>query len=116
MRFSKSLRGLDLSNELQDGRIRRLGGGQKRTVLADETLQSDLAALQEPTTIGDPTSPLRWTTKSSRSLAQELKVKCHKSSHSMVADLWHELAFSPPSNRKNLEGAPALIKMQNSHP
>lgn len=100
----KELEGLDLSNELQDGRIRRPGGGRKRTVLVDETLQSDLSALLEPTTIGDPTSPLRWTTKSTRSLARELKVKGHQTSHSMVADLLHELGFSLQSNRKNLEG------------
>jgi hypothetical protein len=101
----KELAGLDLSNELEDGRIRRPGGGRKRTVLVDDTLQSDLEALLEPVTIGDPQSPLRWTTKSTRSLANELKDKGHQTSHSMVADLLHELDYSLQSNRKNLEGA-----------
>jgi len=100
----KELEGLDLSGELEDGRIRRPGGGRKRTVLVDETLQSDLEALLEPATIGDPQSPLRWTTKSTRSLANELKNKGHQTSHSMVADLLHELDYSLQSNRKNLEG------------
>jgi transposase len=100
----KELEGLDLSEELEDGRIRRPGGGRKRTVLVDETLRSDLEALLEPATIGDPQSPLRWTTKSTRSLANELKIKGHQTSHSMVADLLHELGYSLQSNRKNLEG------------
>ncbi len=100
----KELAGLDLSKEREDGRIRRPGGGRKRTVLVDETLQSDLEALLEPTTIGDPQSPLRWTTKSTRSLADELKSQGHQTSHSMVADLLHELHYSLQSNRKNLEG------------
>ncbi|EQD44309.1 Transposase, Rhodopirellula-type, partial [mine drainage metagenome] len=64
----------------------------------------DLEALLEPVTIGDPQSPLRWTTKSTRSLANELKDKGHQTSHSMLADLLHELDYSLQSNRKNLEG------------
>ncbi|MHB8191625.1 MAG: ISAzo13 family transposase [Ferrimicrobium sp.] len=100
----KELTGLDLSNELEDGRIRRRGGGRKRTVLVDDILLSDLEALLEPVTIGDPQSPLRWTTKSTRSVANELKDKGHQTSHSMLADLLHELDYSLQSNRKNLEG------------
>src|SRR6202048_3772606 len=51
-------------------RIRRPGAGRKRTISKDPTLLPDLEALVEPTTRGDPESPLRWTCKSVRRLAQ----------------------------------------------
>src|SRR4030095_2733134 len=53
---------------LAPGRIRRPGGGRKRTVDQDPTLLTDLEKLIEPTTRGDPESPLRWTCKSVRRL------------------------------------------------
>ena len=54
-------------------RVRKEGGGRKRTIDVDETLRSDLEGLIEPVTRGDPESPLRWTAKSVRNLADELK-------------------------------------------
>src|SRR6266540_729527 len=68
------------------GRIRKPGGGRKRTVEKDPTLVRDLEALVEPTERGDPESPLRWTCKSVRQLAQELKRMGHRTSHRMVAE------------------------------
>ncbi|MGH2608286.1 MAG: ISAzo13-like element transposase-related protein, partial [Tepidiformaceae bacterium] len=56
---------------LAPGRIRRPGGGRKRTIDQDPTLMTDLEKLIEPTTRGDPESPLRWTCKSVRRLAAE---------------------------------------------
>jgi transposase len=86
------------------GRIRREGAGRPRTVDRDPTLRSDLELLIEPTSRGDPESPLRWTCKSIRRLAAELTPKGHKTSHRMVAELLHELGYSLQSNRKVLEG------------
>ena len=86
------------------GRIRREGAGRPRTVDRDPTLRSDLELLIEPTSRGDPESPLRWTCKSIRRLAAELTHKGHKTSHRMVAELLHELGYSLQSNRKVLEG------------
>src|SRR3990172_1705300 len=57
---------------LAGGRIRRAGAGRPRTVDRDATLRSDLEALIEPTSRGDPESPLRWTCKSIRRLADYL--------------------------------------------
>src|SRR4030095_3213172 len=51
---------------LAPGRIRRPGGGRKRTVDQDPTLLTDLEKLIEPTTRGDPESPLGWTSKRGR--------------------------------------------------
>nr|CBX27847.1 hypothetical protein N47_C19050 [uncultured Desulfobacterium sp.] len=86
------------------GRIRKHGGGRKRTVYNDSTLCSDLESLIEPETAGDPESPLRWTCKSVRNLAQELKNMGHNTSHRMVAELLHEMEYSLQANRKILEG------------
>src|SRR5881296_4080982 len=71
---------------LAPGRIRRPGGGRKRTIDQDPTLLADLEKLIEPTTRGDPESPLRWTCKSVRQLAQELRHEHHQVSHQLVSD------------------------------
>ena len=69
----------------QTNRIRRPGGGRKRTVDTDPTLKADLEKLINPAERGDPESALRWTSKSVRHLAQELKRMGHQTSHRMVA-------------------------------
>ena len=92
------------TDRLEGGRVRRPGGGRKRTVELDPTLRRDLEALIEPGTRGDPESPLRWTTKSVRRLAAELGHAGHRVSYRIVADLLHELGYSLQANRKTLEG------------
>ncbi len=87
------------------GRIRKPGGGRKKTVDKDSTLKSDLESLVEPVTRGDPESPLRWTIKSIRTLADELKAQGHQTSHRMVAELLQELGYSLQANSKTLEGS-----------
>jgi transposase len=89
---------------LAPGRIRRPGGGRKRTVDQDPTLVTDLETLIEPTTRGDPQSPLRWTCKSVRRLAAELTRQGHRTSHRMVAALLQQLGYSLQANRKTIEG------------
>jgi hypothetical protein len=86
-------------------RIRRKGAGRKRAVEQDTTLKRDLEALVEPVTRGDPQSPLRWTCKSVRQLATELKRTGHQTSHRMVAELLHQMDYSLQGNRKTLEGS-----------
>jgi transposase len=87
------------------GRIRRPGGGRKSAKVVDPTLLQDLERLVEPTTRGDPESPLRWTCKSVRRLAEELKVHGHQTSHRLVAELLHDLGYSLQANQKTLEGS-----------
>jgi hypothetical protein len=86
-------------------RIRRPGGGRKRTSETDPTLREDLERLVEPVTRGDPASPLRWTCKSVRKLAEELGRMGHQVSHRLVAELLHDLDYSLQANRKVLEGS-----------
>ena len=66
------MRGLaDLDRPAGDGprRVREPGGGRKSTSERDPALLKALDSLIEPTTRGDPMSPLRWTCKSTRRLA-----------------------------------------------
>jgi hypothetical protein len=86
-------------------RIRKSGGGRKKTVSRDTTLVRDLESLVEPTARGDPQSPLRWTCKSVRRLAEELTRMGHRTSHRMVDEILRELEYSLQGNRKALEGS-----------
>src|SRR3954454_3901740 len=86
------------------GRVRRPGGGRKRAVELDPGLRPALLALVEPDERGDPMSPLRWTTKSTRRLAAELTGQGHRISADTVADLLRAEGFSLQSNTKTLEG------------
>jgi len=85
--------------------IRRKGGGRKKTALKDPGLVLALEKLLEPVTRGDPQSPLRWTSKSVRNLAEELRAQGHAVSHMLVAELLHEQKYSLQANRKTKEGS-----------
>jgi len=86
------------------GRARRPGGGRKRAADLDPGLVPALRALVEPDERGDPMSPLRWTTKSTRALADELTRRGHKVGADTVGDLLREAGFSLQGNAKTLEG------------
>src|SRR5215471_2850984 len=87
------------------GRARRPGGGRKRAAEVDPGLRPALLALVEPDERGDPMSPLRWTTKSTRTLAAELTRLGHKVGADTVGDLLREEGFSLQGNAKTIEGA-----------
>jgi Rhodopirellula transposase DDE domain len=90
---------------LAGARLRRVGGGRKRLVDKDVTLLRDLEALVDPVTRGDPQSPLRWTSKSTRKLAEELQARGHPIEARTVAGLLTELGYSLQALRKTREGA-----------
>ncbi|MGH7979952.1 MAG: ISAzo13 family transposase [Limisphaerales bacterium] len=85
-------------------RIRRSGGGRHSLVWHDPGLPTLLESLVEPLARGDPESPLRWTCKSTRTLAEELAGRRHPLSHEKVAQLLREMNYSLQSNRKTEEG------------
>jgi len=87
------------------GRIRRAGGGRKKSKVKDPSLVADMERLVEALTRGDPQSSLRWTCKSVRNLAEELNRQGHDISYPVVAELLHELGYSLQSNRKTKEGS-----------
>jgi hypothetical protein len=85
-------------------RVRAPGGGRKKSEIANPELVDVLDGLIEPETRGDPESPLRWTTKSTRHLAAELSGMGHSVSHDVVAKILHSLHYSLQGTRKKLEG------------
>ncbi len=93
-----------MSVDGQSKRIRKMGAGRKPIIETDSGLIAELARLVEPTTRGDPESPLRWTCKSLRTLADELTQSGHSVSYPKVGDLLHKLGYSLQANRKMLEG------------
>jgi len=86
-------------------RCRRPGGGRHLAEVDDPRLLADLERLVNPVTRGDPMSPLRWTCKSTRKLAEELQGQGHRVSHETVALLLHAAGYSLQSNRKTREGS-----------
>jgi len=103
--IEQGLRELDAPDPLPADRIRRRGAGRKRKTILDPALQDDLDRLVAPLTRGDPMSPLRWTCKGSRRLADELKSLGHDVSHVLVASLLHEMGYSLQANQKTREGS-----------
>ncbi len=85
-------------------RMRRAGAGRKRIQVKDETLVADLLALVDPLTRGDPQSPLRWTCKSLRTLADQLKASGHSVSHVVVGQRLKAQGYSLQANAKVIEG------------
>jgi hypothetical protein len=90
--------------EIPFGRVRRVGGGRKPITQHDTSLLRDLESLVDPSTRGDPQSALRWTCKSIRKLAEELKQEGHRIGYRTVATLLRGLNYSLRSNRKTREG------------
>ncbi len=90
---------------LETGRIRRPGGGRPTLLRLDPDLPRTLEGLVEPLARGDPESPLRWTSKSTRVLAAELTTQRHPVSHEKVAQLLRQMDYSLQSNRKTEEGS-----------
>lgn len=85
-------------------RVRQTGGGRKKLTERDPTLLSDLEALVDPDTRGDPLSPLRWTCKSPRQLAEALVGAGHPVSHPVVAELLEQAGYSLQAPIKTVEG------------
>ena len=96
------------SRPLEQGRIRRPGAGRPSLLLVAPELPRILEGLVEPLSRGDPESPLRWTCKSTRTLAAELTSQDHAISHEKVAQLLRQMDYSLQGNRKTEEG--------NDHP
>ena len=98
-------RGLaDLAQPSSPDRVRRRGGGRKRRQDTDPTLVTDLEALVDPDTRGDPMSPLRWTCKSTRKLAEALQQQGHQVSERIVRTLLHAADYSLQATAKKREG------------
>jgi transposase len=89
---------------LTHGKVRRAGAGRPTIEYLDPDVEKVLENLVMDTTRGDPESPLLWTCKSTRTLAQELTKEEHKISHEKVAQLLRKKGYSLQGNRKTEEG------------
>ncbi len=108
-RVGRALKELDEpGDELPAGRVRRAGAGRKPLTLTDPGLVAALDALVDPATRGDPMRPLRWTSKSTRTLAETLTAQGHPVSSWTVGKLLHQLGYSLQAAVKTREG--------NQHP
>ena len=87
-----------------DSRVRKVGGGRKRQTETDPGLEAALEWLVEPSTRGDPESPLRWTCKSTAQLSRELTRQKHRVSPRTVGRMLNDAGYSLQSNRKTKEG------------
>jgi transposase len=107
--IQRGIRELNTGDTPPTGRQRRLGAGRKRTEVVDPGVKAALERLVEPESRGDPQSPLRWTCKSTRRLAQELTSLGHPIGPTTVRHLLKEAGYSLQANRKTREG-------KESHP
>lgn len=103
-------KGIKESNESvkPETRQRKKGGGRKKLTEKNPNLLKDIEKLIEPTTLGNPESPLRWTSKSTYNLAKELKKLGYKIVQRSTCGLLNFLGYSLQANRKIKEG--------NNHP
>ena len=89
---------------LPAGRVRRPGAGRRPLLAVNPALRVALERLIDPATRGDPMSPLRWTSKSTRHLAEVLTKAGHAVSHETLAKVLHELGYSLQAATKTVEG------------
>jgi transposase len=101
----RGIRELERALVLPGERQRRLGSGRKKIHVSNPAIQAALERLVEPETRGDPQSPLRWTCKSTRRLAEELTTQGHPVSPTTVRHLLRQAGYSLQANRKTREGA-----------
>ena len=85
-----------------------MGGGRKNKMSLDKTLQADISKIIEASTCGDPETPLLWTSKSTRAIADELNQEEPRVSHSLVAKVLDEMDYRLQGNRK--------VKESSDHP
>ncbi len=95
---------LESGDTLPPGRQRRKGAGRRSRKEEQPSLVVALEKMVAPTTRGDPTNPLRWTCKSTRTLASELQSQGFRVGASTVRGLLAELGYSLQGNRKTREG------------
>ena len=110
------IRELSNNERLPENRVRREGGGRKKVTEKQPKLLPTLDALVEPTAKGDPMSPLRWTTHSTRRLTILLQDQGFEVSHTQVCPLLHDwnTNLRPTESRLKAESIPTVMHNLNS--
>ena len=101
----EAVRRVSKTAENNEKRIRLPGGGRKKLIKTEPGVLEAIESLVEPTTRGDPESPLRWTCKSTRQLAAALNTQGFQIGRQSVASLLDGLGYSLQGNRKTKEGS-----------
>lgn len=86
-----------------DRRMRAEGGGRKSKIEKDPSIRTEILSMLDGNTVGDPESPLTWTTKSTRSLSDALKANGFDVSHRIVAEVLKAEGFSLQQNKKYVQ-------------
>jgi hypothetical protein len=102
----KDLRSAERLRGAASGRVRNPGGGRKKVEEGDPGLLRRLKAIVEETTAGDPMSPLKWTSKSTRTIAEELTRLGHSVSSVTVGRCLEDMGYTLQANVKTREGTP----------
>lgn len=92
------------TGDYEPERIRRVGAGRKRLTEKNPGLVHAIETLIDPSTRGDPESPLRWTSKSVRKIAKALEDQNYSVSHQTVANILSDQEYSLQGNKKTKEG------------
>lgn len=100
----RGIKELDSGETLPSGRQRRAGAGRKRRQATHPAIMEALERLVDPESRGDPQSPLRWTCRSTRRLAEELTSQGFPVGATTVRHLLKEAGYSLQANRKTREG------------
>lgn len=100
----KGIKELKVEEIVDSKRIRKIGGGRQEKIKTDSTVKNDILSLVEPSTRGDPETPLLWCSKSLRKIAEELNKEEKRVSHVYVGKILEEEGFSLQANRKVYEG------------
>lgn len=104
-RIHRGLIELKSNNKNELDRIRATGGGRKSIYVENEKIINLVESLIEDSTKGDPMSPLKWTFKSTRQIAEVLLKKRYKISHETIRTILNNLGYSLQGNTKSLEGS-----------
>ena len=93
----------ELELPINEERVRELGGGRKKLTDVYPDILKSLDKLVEPTSKGDPENPLRWTSKSTRRLSEQLRKQGYKIGRTSTGQLLRELGYSLQANKKSIE-------------
>ena len=102
----RGIRELEGKEKLRDeGRVRQAGGGRKPLQEQDPEALNLLQRIMEENTVGDPMSLLKWSSKSTYQIRDQLAALGHPMSEDTVARWLKELDYSLQANVKEREGS-----------
>lgn len=112
----KGIKELKEGKAVQQNRIRKVGGGRKKTAMKNPMVQRHIENILDENTAGDPMSKLKWTNKSTYAIAKELISKGEKISEDTVQRIIKSLGYTLQANVKSKEnGSPEERDSQFRH-